>query len=393
MSELDVIDLLATLVAIDSQNPDPGEARLAGHLDDLLVDAGFVTQQLEFAPGRTNLIAVADAGPGRSIGLSGHLDTKPVGQAAAQWRTPPLELTIDGDMGYGLGTSDMKGAIAAMVVAGRAWAASARQGRLSLVLTADEEAGSTHGAWPLAEAGVVDVDALVIGEPSGVADPWESMFLVSRGISCFDIVIEGQQGHSGLSDRLSTSATVAAARALLAIDGLDLSYPGNDRYPCVPTVNAGVMIEGGVFFGVHPGEATVSCDVRVVPGMTQELLDEQIATALERALPEDVTWAVRHRPGGLGFMPAVEIDREHPVVAAAQQACATVLGDRLNYGAYPGGTDATPFMVKAGIPCIASLGPGWLSVAHGPNECVGISQVRQARELYEQLVANYLGDR
>ena len=390
MNVLDPVELLAEMITVDSQNPEPGEARIAGFVAELLEPFGFSIQRLEYEPGRTNLIAVADAGPGRSIGLCGHLDTKPVGQALAQWRTPPLELTVDGDMGYGLGTSDMKGAIAAMIVAARTWAATAERGRLSLVLTADEEAGSTFGAWPLARAKAVDVDALLIGEPSGVTDPWESMFLVSRGISTFDVVIEGRQGHSGFSDRLTTSATVAAARALLAIDGVELTYPTNDRYDCHPTVNAGVVIEGGVAYGVHPGAASVSCDVRLIPGMTREQLEQDVTAVLESAMPADITWSIRFQPGDFGFMPAVQIDPEHPLVQAAQDACASVLGRSLPFAAYPGGTDATAFSTVAGIPCVASLGPGWLTVAHGPNECVGISQVRQAVDLYHHLVVEYL---
>lgn len=391
MSRLDPIDLLERLVAIDSQNPGPGEAKIARFVADLATSLGFETETFEAAPGRTNLIVTADAGPGPAIGLSGHLDTKPVGQARDEWRTPPLELTVEDDVGYGLGTSDMKGAVAAMIAASQRWATTADRGRLCLILTADEEAGSNLGSHALAASGILDVEAIVIGEPSGVEKPWESMFLVSRGISCFDVEIQGTQGHSGLSESLPTSATVAAAGALLALHRLTPTHPPNDVYHYAPTVNAGVQIEGGVFYGVHPGHARVACDVRLVPGMTREQLTHDIEAALTASLPRDVDWSVRYRSDQLGWMPAVEIAPDHPIVVAAQSACQTVLGRPLPFAAYPGGTDATPFFTRAGIPCIASLGPGWLSVAHGPNERVGLDQVREAVDLYTSLVRAYVG--
>ncbi|MBA2319010.1 MAG: M20/M25/M40 family metallo-hydrolase [Euzebyales bacterium] len=131
------------MVAIDCQNPDPGEAEIARFVDDLAYSLGYETQRFEVRPKRTNLIVTVDAGPVRR---PRHLDTKPVGYALHERRTPPRELTIDGDVGYGLGTSDMKGAIAAMVAASQPWAATAERRRPCLVLTADEEAGSEFGA-------------------------------------------------------------------------------------------------------------------------------------------------------------------------------------------------------------------------------------------------------
>ena len=86
--------------------------------------------------------------PGPHLALCGHLDTKPVGDAAGEWQTDPFTPTIGGDRLYGLGSTDMKGAVAAMVLAGAAFQAVADRaaGSLSLVFTADEEYGSRLGA-------------------------------------------------------------------------------------------------------------------------------------------------------------------------------------------------------------------------------------------------------
>jgi acetylornithine deacetylase/succinyl-diaminopimelate desuccinylase-like protein len=277
-----------------------------------------------------------------------------------------------------------------MTAACQRWAANADRGRLCLILTADEEAGGELGASALAASGLLDVEVVVIGEPSGIDEPWEAIHLISRGICCFEVEIQGMQGHSGLSARLPTSAAVAAAKAVLALDALAPSHPSTASYPCEPTVNAGVQLAAGVFYGVHPGHARVACDIRLVPGMSRDVLDREITSALAAALPDDVEWTVTHRADGLGWTPAVEIAADHPVVDAARLACQEVLGRTPPLAAYPGGTDAAAFAIVAGIPCIASLGPGWLSVAHGPNERVALSQVHEATQIYAVLAADHL---
>lgn len=390
MSPVDPLTLMRQLVAADSSNPGAGEAEVGHLINELALEWGLESQLVETGPGRMNVIVRIDAGGPRSLGLSGHLDTKPVDDSLSEWRTPPWELVVDGDLAYGLGTSDMKGAVAAMLVAARDWSESAEQGRLDLILTADEEAGSHLGAKELVRRGLIDVDAIVVGEPSGIVEPWEAIFVVSRGICCFEVDVRGQQGHSGLSDRMPTSATVAAAHALLAIDALEPRYPADPSVAAAPTVNAGVRIAGGVFFGVHPGRATVECEVRLVPGMRRDVLAADVEAVLAAALPADVSWDVRFRDDDLGWSPAVSIDADHPLVTAAGDAAEHVLGRRLALGCYPGGSDATAFSIGASVPGIASLGPGWLSVAHGPNEHVGISQVRDATAIYRHIAVEYL---
>ncbi len=384
-------DLLEILVAIDSQNPGTGEAEIARYVDELARSLDFDSRIVDMAPGRSNVLVTVDAGGPKALAFSGHLDTKPVGDARSKWDTPPLELHVRDGLAYGLGTSDMKGAIACVLVAAKRWAQSASSGRLELVFTADEEAGSEYGAKALCEHGLVEADALIIGEPSGISEPWEAIFLVSRGICCFDVVIEGTQGHSGLSERLPTSATVAAAEAVLALHkDLKPSFEPHPDYDYRPTINAGVRLEGGVFYAVHPGKATISCDIRLVPGMQLDQLDREIRTTLANALPKDVGWQLRYRQDQLGWMEPVAIDPNHELVAAAQGGCEETLGRRLPYAAYPGGTDATAFISMAGIPTIASLGPGWLSVAHGPNEHIGLDQLDQAAVLYESVANHFL---
>ncbi|MCC9198526.1 M20/M25/M40 family metallo-hydrolase (plasmid) [Arthrobacter sp. zg-Y820] len=388
---MDVLELTRQLVAIDSQNPGPGEREIAAAVSAWFDERDITNEIVEFVNGRPNVIATVDHGGAGHLGLTGHLDTKPIGDARSVWRTDPLDLTVEGDTAFGLGTTDMKGAVAAMMIALERFAKrNDLPGKVSLILTADEEQGSDAGAQSLVRSELMpDVDALLIGEPSGIDEPWEAIYLVSRGICCFDIAIDTTQGHSGLSPRLGRNATLVAADVLLALESFapPIAQPG--LVPTAPTVNPGMMIEGGVCFGVWPGHCVVSAEIRTVPGMERDQVREAIEDLVQQTVEGQGTAVVRYHEGSMGWMPATEIDPAHPIVDAAQQAAASVLGRPLPIAAYPGGTDAAYFMGEAGIPTVVSLGPGWLSVAHGANEKVGVAQLYQATDLYEQLMSEY----
>ena len=389
--ETDVLQLTRRLVAVDSQNPGEGEEEIAALIEyDIAPSMGLEVHRLEIVPGRPNLIVSVDTGHGPHLALSGHLDTKPVGDTLSQWQTDPLQLAVDDGLAYGLGTSDMKGAVAALLVSLGRHALDGPAGRVSLVLTADEEQGSNAGAKALVERSLVEADAMVIAEPCGFDDPWEMLALVSRGICCFEVDLHTRQGHSGLSSRLGRNAVLLAADVVHALESFSPPVASPGFVHASPTVNPGMLVRGGVCFGTWPGECTVGCELRLVPGMDITEVYTAIEQAVAAAVGSQGTFEIRYADGSLGWMPAVELAPTAPVVAAAQAACGAVLGRELPVGAYPGGTDATYFMGKAGIPTITSLGPGWLSVAHGPNEKVTVADLPVAVDLYHRLMAEFL---
>jgi acetylornithine deacetylase/succinyl-diaminopimelate desuccinylase-like protein len=285
----------------------------------------------------------------------------------------------------------MKGAVAAMVLAARDFARGGTGGSLSLVLTADEEQGSAAGALALARhGGLPALDAMVIGEPSGVSQPWEALYLVSRGISCFEIEVSTKQGHSGLSGRLGRNAVLVAADLAKAFEDWQPTVADPGPVPCPVTVNSGMLVSGGVCFGTWPGRCTLSVEIRLAPGMDREEVMREVQDLVDATLSDGAHAKVRYMPRSQGWMPAVFLDPSHRIVSAAQSAAEKVLGHALEVAAYPGGTDATYFMGSAGIPTITSLGPGWLSVAHGPNEKVGVTQLEQALSLYTALADEFV---
>lgn len=388
---MDVLDLTRDLVAIDSQNPGARECAVADFVVAWCADHRIEARVVEIDEGRPNVLATVERGPGPHLGLTGHLDTKPIGDARGSWRTDPFELVVDGDLAYGLGATDMKGAVAAMLLALAEFAEHGERGTVSLILTADEEQGSDSGAQSLVRDGhLPPVDALVIGEPSGVDEPWEALFLVSRGICCFELDVRTTQGHSGLSPRLGRNAMLVAADLLHAFELFEPPIARPGLVPAKPTVNPGMMIDGGVCFGVWPGRARVGIEIRTVPGMDRDETRAAIAGLVDATVGDQAEVAIAYEPGSMGWMPATELDPAHPVVAAAQRAAVAVLGHELPVAAYPGGTDAAYFMGEAGIPTVVSLGPGWLSVAHGANERIGVTQLADAQRLYTELIRTFV---
>ena len=189
----EIFEFTCELIRTPSVNP-PGDERAVSDvimrrlaalgIDECSIVAAETT--------RPNVMAhVTGTAAGRTLMLSGHIDTKPAGNLD-EWRTDAWEPTVIGDQLIGLGSGDMKAAIAAMIYA----AAALRElgdfpGKLSLALTADEENGSRLGSKCLAAEGYIAADVCAIGEPAGVQEEWESIHLVSRGAALFKVIVLG----------------------------------------------------------------------------------------------------------------------------------------------------------------------------------------------------------
>lgn len=393
--EDELLEFARELISTPSPNP-PGDERAVARLVVERLEALGVSEvrQVGATEERPNVIACV---PGRArrprLILNGHLDTKPPGDLTA-WRTDPWEAVVERGRLYGLGSCDMKAAVAAMVYAGAALGSLDRPtaGELVLVFTADEEAGSALGARWLAEAGLLEADAAVIGEPSGVTAEWEAIDLLARGAALFKVRVSGTQMHSSISDRLpSVNATVAMARLIERMQRElkdALTYDDHALVPTGPTVNVGVMAKAGVHYGVYPGHAEFACDIRTLPGMTQQQVEDDVRSVLERAMGDDPE--LRAEPVFERWIPATEIGPDEPIAKVLQEASALILEPPPVFGSFPGGTDAPHFQLAAGIPTVPAFGPGLLPLAHSPNEWIEVTSIVHAARIYALAARRYL---
>ena len=393
----DLLQFAARLVATPSPNL-PGDERavVAVILSEMnrlgLLGAEIAAKE----PHRPNVIyRLRGGGPGPVLMLCGHSDTKPVGDAS-QWRTDPLEPVFKDGKLYGLGSTDMKGAVAAMIYATAAVQKSeaALAGDLLLVINADEERSMKFGSEFLATDYGIEADVALLGEPSGIDGPeFEFLHLVSRGIACIKVRVFGTQMHSSLTDRVpAVNANVKLAEVLTRMNReLQLTFVSHTLC-AAPTINLAVKIEGGVGYGVCPGVAEFQADIRTLPGMTRQQLQLDVERCLDSIRRDDpelrVELEFEHPP--LDWLPPTEVPADHPFVVALLTASEQVLGWRPKLSAFPGGSDAAKFQALAGIPTIPSFGPGWLKLAHGPNECVGVEAIVQAAKMYALAAKTYL---
>ena len=388
--ERELVEFARELVAAPSPNPPGDERRVAQILIQSMERLGYSNPRIVArTEQRPNVIGEIGGGS-PVLMLNGHIDTKPPGDET-RWETAPYDPVVRDGVLYGLGSSDMKAAVAAMVYAGAALGElETRAGTLRLVLSADEEAGSHFGSRFLATSDELRADAAVVAEPTGLDVPWKYVATASRGVSAFRVRTLGTQMHSSLSDQVhAVNASVKLAQVLAR-----MAKEFRPRHPAgtvsKPTVNLGVTLQGGVFFGVYPGAAEFGADVRTVPGMTLEGLQADVEDFLEGLRREDSelqVWA--EWVPELTWSPPSAISSSHPIVEAARGAAREVLGRDIPPGTMPAFTDGT-YWSLAGIPAIPAFGPGSLLFAHQPNEHVGVDEIIQASRIYALMTTRFL---
>lgn len=191
-----VLELAQALLKCPSVTPEDGGA--LAHLSDVLRKMGFETFDLPFGPegARTPNLFARRGQTGPHLCFAGHTDVVPPGDG---WRHPPFAATIDANMLYGRGASDMKGAIAAFTSAVSS-ILDERDilGSISFLITGDEEGSAQHGtkdvlSWMAAHGHIPDF--CLVGEPTNPEKIGETIKIGRRGSLNASITIQGKQGH------------------------------------------------------------------------------------------------------------------------------------------------------------------------------------------------------
>ncbi|WP_062217140.1 M20 family metallopeptidase [Streptomyces sp. NBRC 109706] len=366
----DVVALTRQLLALDTV--DRAESTAVAVLAPLLDAAGFSTRTVELAPGRAQLIAewqpAAPTAP--PLCFSGHLDTVPLGGAA--WTHDPFAGETDGDRLHGRGSSDMKGGVAALVLAAARLAGGPRPKRagLRLVLTAGEETGC-RGAATLADT--------LRGAPSGpllIAEPTANRPVHGhKGALWLEADATGVTAHGSRPD-LGDNAVLRLARAVLALTDEGDPDP-TPPHPVMgaPTLNVGTFA-GGLNTNSVPDRATATLDLRTVAGQRHP----SVRDAVSRRLGTDI--AVRT----LLDLPAVWTDPDDPWVRSVTTTTTTITGTPPPPpGAATFFTDACLLTPALGDVPTLILGPGEPDQAHATNEWCSIRRLHESVEIYHEV--------
>ncbi|GIW88913.1 MAG: acetylornithine deacetylase [Isosphaeraceae bacterium] len=379
--------LLAELVAIPSQNPmgrlgvDAGagyyEGRLTAYLENWLNARGIRTERQPVGAGRDNLLAwVEPPGARCRVLFDVHQDTVPADGMSVE----PFGAQVEAGRLYGRGACDVKGSLAAMLLAVERLARERPQGAAAVVLacTVDEEYTHT-GSSRLAEvAGGMGIGLAVVAEPTRF-----DVITRHKGAVRWGITATGRACHSS-TPRLGDNAIYRMARVVSALEAYagELESGPGDPVLGPPTLSVG-RIEGGVAANVVPDGCRVEIDRRVVPGETPESAQEEVTRWLRSALdPADFEALRIERPWVQ--MPALREGVGPEVLALIGEVVEAKTGRRPAVGGVPFGTDAGP-LGQAGVPCVV-LGPGDIAQAHTRDEWVDLGEVEAAVEVYYELV-------
>ena len=374
---MDALRLLFDLIAIDSVNPSlvpgaAGERAIADRLAACLRRAGFDVECREAAPGRPNVVAVADgAGPGPTRLLCGHTDT-----VGVEGMRAPFDPVLRDGRVYGRGAQDMKGGLAAMVAAADSWLRAGRRGagRVVVACVADEEYASLGAeavarAWP--------ADAAVVPEPTDLA-----IGVAHKGFSCVRVTTLGRAAHGSRPDE-GRDAVMHMGRVLARLEALDRSLQGRGTHPRLGrrSLHAG-RIEGGTGLSVYPARCTLDVERRTLPGEPVDVALHELREILSALASSDPGFSA-----GVELLlarPGYETSTRAPLPQALARAAAAEGVDPVFTGT-SFWTDAA-LLAGAGVPAVL-FGPRGGGL-HGAEEYVLAEDVVRC----QAVLARWLAD-
>lgn len=354
-----LVRLASDLVRLDSRSPRSNLAVVERILPELV---GFEIERLDYvdAAGVAKYALVAARGSG-GLAFSGHMDTVP----DTGWTTDPWSGEVRDGVLHGLGSADMKGPLAACILAARGLPAEVP---VCLLITTDEET-TKLGARAIVErsrlARSFAPRGIVVAEPTRLVPvrghrASVTFTAISRGVQAHSATGKGVNANWALVEFL---AEMKAVRQRL-IDDPSLQDAAYD--PVVSDFNL-IIDNHGAAFNVTVPKATVKIKYRYS----------------HRIDPEIITRAVRAAAGQSGLELVIdtegsppELPLDHPLI---RQACALSGAAAMTV---PFGTDASELQVLA--PCVI-IGPGDIAQAHRPGECVEIAELHRGVELFRTM--------
>ena len=356
LSSSSLTELAAELVTIDSVNPElvpggAGEGELARFVAAWLTDAGLEVEVEEIAPGRPNVVGRArGSGGGDTLLLNAHMDT--VGYEGME---APLEPRVENGRLYGRGAYDMKGSLAAIMVAGAEAAQAGLRGDVLVAAVVDEEVFSIGAE---AAARRYPAHAAIVAEPTELR-----LVVAHKGFVWMEIETKGRAAHGSRPD-LGKDAIVGMGGVLTGLGALAEALLDNPLHPLLGngSVHAS-LISGGVELSTYPDSCVLSLERRTVPGETVELVEGQVREIADGA--EIRTTFVRE---------PFEVREDEPVV----QAVLRHAGGPEVVGA-PFWADSAVF-AAAGIPTVV-FGPGGEG-AHAQVEWVDLAELERCKDVY-----------
>jgi succinyl-diaminopimelate desuccinylase len=373
-----VLKLTCDLIARPSITPDDADCQSL--IAERLARSGFAIERLRFGAVE-NLWATHGHGA-PVLCLLGHTDVVPPGPREA-WRDDPFQPVMRDGCLYGRGAADMKGSVAAFVVALERFVAAhpRHPGTLALLLTSDEEGDAVDGVRKVAECFASEnrrIDWCLVGEPSSAQRLGDVLRVGRRGSLTGTATVHGVQGHVAYPDL----ADNPIHRALPAFAELAARRWDVEPYPEFPPTGFQIVefSAGAGASNVIPGSARVLFNFRYAPSWNADALIAEVDATLQRhGVRADIVW---HRSG----------EPFHTADGALRAAARAAVGARL--GVVPeentgGGTSDGRFIAPLGAQ-VVELGPVNASI-HKVDEHVRVADLDALCDVYGEVIARLLG--
>jgi acetylornithine deacetylase len=332
--------------------------------------------------GRPQLVARWSGGGGRSIAFNGHIDAV-AADPVERWTSGPFEAAAVDERIVGRGACDMKGGVAAMVVAAETLVTEldGLPGDL-IVNTVTDEESSGAGALASISHGVT-ADAVIVPEPTSF-DVW----VACRGSLTPTIEVVGRPGHAELTQPhwRAGGAVNAIEKLSVVLDAVvalreDWRARPDQTHPYLaPGTVTPVLVSGGEWFVTYPARAELTCELMYLPGRADaegggSVVAEEFRDWIAASTAGD-PWLAENPPRIVDFgsdIPPAEISSEHPL-AQAMLAAAHEAGTDGKIDGLDSWYDGASFVRWAQVPAIA-FGPPSIHNAHGIDESVSIDDL------------------
>lgn len=372
----EIINLAQNLIRRPSISPDDQGCQQM--IAERLANLGFEIEWMNF--GETTNLWAKHGSTKPLVAFAGHTDVVPTGDES-QWQYAPFSAEIVGDILYGRGAADMKGSLAAMIVAAEEYVKTNpnHKGTIAFLITSDEEAAAKDGTTKVVDALMARgelIDYCMVGEPSSSQTLGDIVKNGRRGSITGNLYIQGIQGHVAYP-HLAENPVHKAAPFLTELTQYQWDK-GNEFFP--PTSLQIANIQAGTGSNnVIPGELYVQFNLRYCTEVTDEMIKDKVAEMLQK---HDLKYRIEWNLSGKPFL-----TKPNKLVKAVVDSLEQVVGitPKLDTG---GGTSDARFIALMGGE-VVELGPLNATI-HKVNECVSIPDLVTLGDVYKQMLVNLL---
>jgi len=349
----------------------PEDAGCQALMIERLERLGFEVHKLRF--GEVDNFWASRGSEGPLLVFAGHTDVVPTGPES-DWRHPPFEPVEADGMLYGRGAADMKGSLAAMLVACEKFVAEHpnHQGRIGFLITSDEEGPSVNGTVKVVEwlgERNIDIDWCIVGEPSSSERLGDVIKNGRRGSLGGLLKVKGIQGHVAYP-HLADNPIHRLAPALAELAATDWDR-GNDFFPATSFQVSNIRGGTGAT-NVIPGEVEVVFNFRFSTETTDAELRQRTEALLGRhGLNYQIDWKLSGQPF---------LTPEGELVEALVEAISRETGAKPQLST-AGGTSDGRFIAPTGTQ-VVELGPLNATI-HQVNECVSVADLEGLTRIYQ----------